>query len=284
MQAIANDDVHQPQGQRNIGAGIDGNVPIGKASSAGAIGIDHHQLGPVTPGLFDERPEMNVVAVNVGGPGDDVLRVTELFGFGPDLASVDRDNGVAAGLRTDAAVQLRRSQAMKEPPIHGGIAKHAYVAAVGIRQDCLRPVLRADAAQTGRYLVEGFVPANALESAIAVCAFRGRSPHGIEDPVGRIDTVKIFRNFRTQKTARDGMFGIALDPGGASVLHRNEHGASVGTIARSGSVDHLFHTATRLSDYATNRGTCLARQNRLLKNSVGAFWWKPPALAGGAGL
>src|ERR1019366_1142750 len=138
MQAIANDDVHQPQGKHNIGAGIDGNVPIGKARSAGAIGIDHHQLGPVAPRLFDERPEMNVVAVNVGGPGDDVLRVTELFGLGPDLA------------------------------------------------------------------------------------------------------------------AGEGMRWIALDPRSASVLHRNEHGASVGTIVGTGSVDHLFHMANRLNDYATN--------------------------------
>ena len=38
---------------------------------------------------------MNVVAVDVGAPRDDVLRVAELFWLGADLAPVDRDDGVA---------------------------------------------------------------------------------------------------------------------------------------------------------------------------------------------
>ena len=63
----------------------------------------------------------------------------------------------------------------------------------------------------------------------------------MENPVGRIDTVKVFRNFRAQKTASDGMLGIALDPGRASILHRDERGASVGAIMRTRGVDHLFH-------------------------------------------
>src|SRR5664279_1791752 len=93
MQAVADDDVHQAKGEGNVGTGIDRDVPIGEASGARAIGIDHYQLGAIAPRLVDERPEMNVVAVNVRGPGDDVLRVAELFGLGPNLASVDRDNG-----------------------------------------------------------------------------------------------------------------------------------------------------------------------------------------------
>src|SRR5664280_996787 len=98
MQAVADDGVHQGQSKGNGGSGIDRNVPIGEASGPRAIRIDHYQPGSIAPRLVDERPQMNVVAVNVRGPGDDVLRVAELFGLGPNLASVDRDNGVATRL------------------------------------------------------------------------------------------------------------------------------------------------------------------------------------------
>src|ERR1039458_2350293 len=98
MQAVADDDVHQAQGKGNVGTGIDRNVPIGEVCGARAIRIDHYQSGPIAPRLVDERPQMNVVAVNVRGPGDDVLRVAELFGLGPNLRSAERDNGVATRL------------------------------------------------------------------------------------------------------------------------------------------------------------------------------------------
>src|SRR5664280_3434551 len=130
---------------------------------------------------------------------------------------------------------------MKETHIHGGVTKHPDIAAVGIRQDRLGPVFRADAAQTSNDLVVGFFPGNAPEDPVAVRALWRRPPHGMENPVRRIYTVKVFRNFRAQKTASDGMLGIALDLGRASILHRDEHGASVGAIVWTGGVDHLFH-------------------------------------------
>src|ERR1017187_10671310 len=117
---------------------------------------------------------------------------------------------------------------MKETHIHGGVTKHPDIAAVGIRQDRFGPEFRPDAAQTTNDLVVGFFPGYAPEDTVAVNALRRRPPHGIENPVGRIDTVKVFRNFRAQETASYGRLGIALDPGGTSVLHPDEHGASDG--------------------------------------------------------
>src|ERR1019366_10318113 len=129
---------------------------------------------------------------------------------------------------------------MKETHIHGGVTKHPDVATVGIRQDRLGTEFRPDAAQTTNDLAVGFFPGYAPEDTVAVRALRRCPPQGMENPVGRIDTVKVFRNFRAQETASYGMLGIALDPGGAPVLHRDEHGASVGAIVRTRGVDHLL--------------------------------------------
>ena len=47
VQAFAHNDMHQSERQRDVGAGIDGDMPIGDARRACAVRIDHHQLSAV---------------------------------------------------------------------------------------------------------------------------------------------------------------------------------------------------------------------------------------------
>ena len=75
VKIFVDDDVHHAQRERGVGARIDGQVPVGACRGARAIRIDHHQLRAIASRLFDERPQMNVVAVNVRRPGDDVSRM-----------------------------------------------------------------------------------------------------------------------------------------------------------------------------------------------------------------
>ena len=90
MQIFVDDDVHHAQRQRCVGAGVDRQIPVGARRSAGAVGIDDHQLRAIATGLRDERPQVNVVAVNVRGPSDDVARMCELFRLGAQLDADDR--------------------------------------------------------------------------------------------------------------------------------------------------------------------------------------------------
>ena len=103
--------------------------------------------------------------------------------------------------------------------------------------------------QPGDDLVEGIVPGDALEDAVAVGSFGRYAPHGIENAVRRINTVKIFRNFAAKESAGDGMLGIALDPGGLPVLDGDEDGASIRTIMRAGRVDYALHQRHLCCDY-----------------------------------
>jgi hypothetical protein len=72
VQALMDDDVHHAQGQGRVRTRIDGQIPIRTGGGAGAIRIDDHQLRAPAAGLGDERPKVDVVAMDVRGPGDDV--------------------------------------------------------------------------------------------------------------------------------------------------------------------------------------------------------------------
>ena len=140
---FVDDHVHQRQRQRDISSRIDGQIPVGAGSGARAIRIDHHQLCAIAPRLFDERPQMNVVAVNVGAPGDDVFGMAKGLRLAAQLAPHHRDQRFAAGGGADRPVELRRAQAMKEAIVHAGVVQHAQRAAIGVRQDRLRAKLAA---------------------------------------------------------------------------------------------------------------------------------------------
>src|SRR5947208_571071 len=62
-----------------------------------AVGVDHYYLRAVAPRLFDERPQMNIVAVNIGAPGDDVLGMAKGLRLAAQLAPHHRDQRLAAG-------------------------------------------------------------------------------------------------------------------------------------------------------------------------------------------
>ncbi len=70
---------------------------------------------------------------------------------------------------------------------------------------------------------------------------RPHSPHGIQNPVGRIHPIQILRHLGAQETTRYRMRRITLDFGRASVLHRNQNSAGIRAIVRTGGVDNLLH-------------------------------------------
>src|ERR1700734_1881684 len=99
--------------------------------------VDNHQPGALAPCFFDEGPQMNVIAVDIRGPRDDVPGMAEVFRIRSQLRPVDGYEGIAACRRTDRAVELRGAEPVKEPAIHGPIAEDPHRPRVGIGQDGL---------------------------------------------------------------------------------------------------------------------------------------------------
>src|SRR5256885_5346915 len=74
------------------------------------------------------------------------------------------------------------------------------------------------------------------------CRTLGSNPsHGIHDALRRIHAVQILRHLRTQESASDWMFRIALNPCSAPVLNRDQHAASIRAIVRTRRFDNLLH-------------------------------------------
>jgi antitoxin (DNA-binding transcriptional repressor) of toxin-antitoxin stability system len=247
-EAIAHDDVHEAEGKRGVSAGIDRNVPIRGAGGARGVGIEDHELGAVAAGFFDERPEVDVVAVDVGGPGDDELRVREGFRVGAEFAAVDGDKSLATGFRTDGAVELRRAETVEEAAIHGAVVEDADGAGVGVGQDGFGAVVAGDGRKAGGDGVEGFIPGDALEGfGFAAVGQRGlgntgAAAHRIEEPVGRVDAVEVLRYFAAEKASGDGMRGVAAETGGAAgFVDGDEDPAGVGAVMRADSMDGPGH-------------------------------------------
>src|SRR3974377_504558 len=130
---------------------------------------------------------------------------------------------------------------MKKAHIHGAAVEHTEVAAIGIRQHRFWPKLGADLFQPGGDFVECLVPRDAPEGGLAARALGRNPPHGMENAIGRIHTVKILRDFSAEKSLGYGMRRIALDARCAAVLDGNKRSASVGTIMWACGMDDSFH-------------------------------------------
>ena len=172
FEAFAQDDVHHAEGEGDVGAGANGDVPVGKRGGAGLVGVDDDEARAVAAGLFDEGPEMNVVAVDVGAPGEDELGEAEVFGGHAELFAVDVVPRNAAGFRADGAIELAGAEAMEEAAIHGAVAEHADGARVAVGQDRFGAMGVGDVLETCGDCVEGFVPGDALEGLVLLASGR----------------------------------------------------------------------------------------------------------------
>ena len=86
--------------------GLIGRYQSAQLRGARAVGIDDDQLRSFAASFFDEGPEMNVVAVNIRSPGDDVARMRKLFRLS---AKFDANHGFQACFASrgaDATLQL----------------------------------------------------------------------------------------------------------------------------------------------------------------------------------
>src|SRR5258708_912132 len=110
---------------------------------------------------------MNIIAVDVRCPGDDVARMPELLRLGAELYAENGLQSRLAGGRAKCSVQLRCAQAVKESAVHGSAIERAQRAPVGIRQDRLTAKLGRDRAPATRDLIESLIPRNALPNLFA---------------------------------------------------------------------------------------------------------------------
>src|SRR5262249_44380428 len=127
--------------------------------------------------FFNERPQVDVVAVDVCSPGDDVLGMPELLGLGAQLHAIDRLDPFTSGFGANVPRQLRSAQAMKEPPVHARAVQFTQCSAIRVREDTFAAEFGGNGLQSGSDFVEGFIPRNAFK------CWRRNSLRGSDIPV-----------------------------------------------------------------------------------------------------
>src|SRR5690242_15370072 len=246
-------------------------MPIRTGGCSRAIRINHYKLRAIAPRFLNKWPQVNVVAVNVRSPGDDVLRLRKLLRLCAHIYAVNRLDARSASLSTDGARQLRSSKPMKEPAVHGTETELAESAPIGIWQNRFGAKFCRNAAKLRGNGVQGFVPGDASESARqlrlcgsdilvrpARCASRsllgeecpshtsstslGRDPlHRVQNPVRRVHAIQVLRDFRAKKPARHGMSRVALNFRRTPIFNGNQNSAGIGTVVGAGGVNNAFH-------------------------------------------
>jgi hypothetical protein len=237
-----------------------GRYQSAQAGPTSAVGIDHHQLRALAAGLDDKGPQVNVVAMNVRSPGDDVAREGELLWFGAQLHPEYGLQTHFPGDGADGAIQLRSAQAVEEATIHGAAVQHRQRAPAGVGKNGFAAEFAADFPEAICDLLERLVPGNALERLLRrdgggrprmpqpseapqllARSLRGDPAHRIEHPFRRIHPVQILGHFGAKKPARHGMRRIPLNPSCAPILDCDQHSARVGTIVGTGGVNNFLH-------------------------------------------
>ena len=253
--------------------GLIGRYQSAQLRRARTVWIDDYKLRAFAASFFDEGPEMNVVAVNIRAPRDNVTRMRKLFGLGSELDADHRLQAFFAGSGADAALQLRGAQAMEETAIHASAVERAERASVRVGQDGFGAVFGNDPAQAMGNFVESLVPGDALESVTRRgCGVAGRGrpalhnlrqwrdgrprpsfppgrrpfrlhpPHGVKHPIRRVHAVEILGNFGAKESAGNGVLGIALNSGGAAVFDGDQDAAGIRAVMRAGGVDDALHS------------------------------------------
>src|SRR5262249_13799810 len=132
---------------------------------ARAVRVDDHQLRAVLPRLLDERPQVDIGAVDVRAPGDDVFGFGEGGDVGPHFAAEHADQSVAAGRGADGAVELRSAQPVEETGVYPLTIQVAERPAIRVGEDRLRSEVLGRLLQAAGDLAQRDLPGDAIKVA-----------------------------------------------------------------------------------------------------------------------
>ncbi len=174
------------EGDRQVGAGLYGEVQVGLPCHGGRARVEHHDVGALIAGLLEERHQVDARHTGVHAPDDDHLRRRVVFVADRRHLAVEAKVGGAGWRRAHGAQQPRGA----EPPEQDGIGvvlRHEAVrAAVTERQNRLCPVVLPGLAHLAGDQLQRIVPGDALELARAL----GAAPYRrIQQPVVAVDAL-----------------------------------------------------------------------------------------------
>ena len=167
---VAQQDMHDRDGQRAIGAGAQHEAHIGLGHGGGFVDVDDDDLGPaLLLGAHGVGHDIDLGMHGIGAPDDDAVALGHLLGIDAAQHAGAGDVAGPGGAGADgvilAGIALGGAQAVDAVAMH-----MAHGAGIVVGPDGLGAVLGFDLGEAGGDFVEGFVPGDPLRT--------GRCPWG----------------------------------------------------------------------------------------------------------
>ena len=244
LELVTKHDVHHREGERRIASGPDRDVLVAGVGRARPAWIDCDDSCAPVSRLSDEWPEVRVRRERVGSPKDDEPRPVDGLGIGSHSPAIGDVEGLGAGCGADGPVETRRSDGMKEPPVHRFALDQAHRSGVRVGEDRLRTIRGLDdALESVGNDTECLVPARSPERG---GPFRSGSNHRVKQPFRVVSPLGVTIHFGAEKTVRVRVIGIPRDLDCSAIPHRHQHRAGVGTVVGAGGAyDPVGHRLLR---------------------------------------
>ena len=231
-QIFGDDHVDHAERQSGIGAGLDGDVPVGLLGRAGRDRIDHDHLGAAPLRLRDKRPMVQIGADRVDRPEHDVFRINETLRIDRRGRPAGHEKcGDRAGI-AECAFRDRGAELVEERVADMEAIENALGPEIAVGKNGARAVFIDDRVPAARNLVESLVPGDPLEFARALGT---DAAHRIQHSILAVDPVLVVVDLDAETALGERMIGIAAHLDHLAVTDRGEHGAGIGAIVRTGA-------------------------------------------------
>ena len=232
-QPLAQEDVNHGAGQRRVRAGLERQMQVGLLCRAGAVGVDHHQLGAIgLLGAGDMGHDVDLGADRIAAPDHHQLRLGDLARV---HAFLGPDAGQPAGVRQgDADRRPLTGVALGVAQPLDAVALHVpHGTGIEVGPDRFGSVPLLGARQTFGHQVQRGVPGDLLEGTVADTLLS----HAAQRPgeaLGMVHPLRVARDLGADHTGRVGVVPAAAYLADAAfVQHLDLQSAGRGAIVRA---------------------------------------------------
>ncbi len=229
--AFGEQHVHHRAGERAVGARSHRQMQIGLLGGAGAIWVDHHQLGAPLLGGHGVLHHVDLGVHRIAAPDHDQFGVLGRF--------QQIDAALAAHACDPASIRQRHADG-REParilhhvaqPVDAVALYQPHGAGVVIRPHRFGAVTRGRVRESLGDAIERFAPADGLELAAAL---RTVAQEWLREPAGVVHTLGVARDLFADHAAGVGMaLRTTHTPDGARVDQFDLQRAGAGAIVRT---------------------------------------------------